>query len=64
MLIREHIAKLFARERRSRFHALKQISFHLSAGESLALALVGHNGAGKSTVLGLIAGLASRPSVR
>ena len=37
------------------FFALRDISFHLSAGESMAV--VGHNGAGKSTLLNLVAGL-------
>jgi ABC-type polysaccharide/polyol phosphate transport system ATPase subunit len=60
MLIREHIAKLFAGGRRARFQALKQISFEIRTGESVGL--IGPNGAGKSTVLGLIAGLAEPDS--
>ncbi len=39
------------------FHALKEVSFHLREGESLAV--IGANGAGKSTLLSLIAGLSA-----
>ena len=60
MLIREHIAKMFSGARRSRFQALRKISFDIGTGESVAL--IGLNGAGKSTVLGLIAGLAKADS--
>ena len=35
MLIREHIAKLFAGGRRARFQALKQISFEIRTGAPL-----------------------------
>ena len=37
-----------------RVHAVRDVSFHVSQGESVAL--LGHNGAGKSTVLKLLAG--------
>jgi ABC-type polysaccharide/polyol phosphate transport system ATPase subunit len=40
---------------KTRFFALKNISFQLRKGESLAI--VGTNGAGKSTLLSLVAGL-------
>lgn len=56
MLFRSHLARWLAGGRRERFYALKNVSFRLSRGESLAV--VGHNGAGKSTLLGLVAGLA------
>ncbi len=43
------------RRHREPFHALKNVSFHLGEGESLAL--IGPNGAGKSTLLSVVAGL-------
>src|ERR1700691_549137 len=58
MLLRNHMTQFFRRERRDRFFALKQVSFTLERGESLAV--IGSNGAGKSTLLGLVAGL-SKP---
>jgi ABC-type polysaccharide/polyol phosphate transport system ATPase subunit len=56
-LLRTHIAHWFGAERREKFVALKNISFRLDPGESLAV--VGSNGAGKSTLLSLAAGLAT-----
>lgn len=56
MLIRDHLKSWWHGAHRERFQALKKISFAVERGESLAV--VGHNGAGKSTVLALIAGLA------
>ena len=38
-----------------RFHALRQVTFDLGEGDSLAV--IGPNGAGKSTLLSLVAGL-------
>ena len=38
-----------------RFVALEDISFHVTAGETIGI--IGKNGSGKSTTLGLIAGL-------
>jgi len=43
------------RNRWERIHALRNVSFELRDGE--ALAVMGHNGAGKSTILNLAAGL-------
>jgi lipopolysaccharide transport system ATP-binding protein len=41
--------------RHLRFQALRDISFDVKKGE--ALGIIGNNGAGKSTILGLIAGV-------
>jgi len=41
--------------RNTRFEALKEISFEIEKGETLGI--IGRNGAGKSTILGLIAGV-------
>jgi len=54
-LLRTHISQWFGGERREPFYALRNVSFHLEDGESLAV--VGSNGAGKSTLLSLAAGL-------
>jgi len=43
------------RRRADPFYALRNLSFRLTRGESLAV--IGHNGAGKTTVLNLVAGL-------
>lgn len=58
LLVREHLAHLFRGQKKERFHALKNVSFQVHPGESLAV--IGANGAGKSTLLSLIAGL-SKP---
>ena len=54
-LLRTHIARWFVRVHNEPFCALRNVSFQLGHGESLAL--VGSNGAGKSTLLSLAAGL-------
>jgi ABC-type polysaccharide/polyol phosphate transport system ATPase subunit len=56
MLLRERVIEMIKPSRRSRFEALKDISFELAQGESLGL--IGSNGAGKSTILNLATGLA------
>ena len=59
-LLREHFSVLLRGGARDRFYALRNVSFALEPGESLAV--VGHNGAGKSTLLSLLAGLAKPDS--
>ena len=54
-LLRTHIARWFGRVHNQPFYALRNVSFRLEVGESLAI--VGSNGAGKSTLLSLAAGL-------
>ena len=58
MLLRNHLTRFLARQREVPFYALKRVSFSVERGESLAV--IGGNGAGKSTVLGLVAGI-SKP---
>jgi ABC-type polysaccharide/polyol phosphate transport system ATPase subunit len=55
-LLAGHVQDWFRRRRKERFYALKDVTFAVEAGESVAV--VGSNGAGKSTLLGLVAGLA------
>lgn len=55
-LLRSHIAAFFRSRESDWFYALRNISFHVDSGESLAI--VGRNGAGKSTLLSIITGLA------
>src|SRR3977135_3946695 len=59
VLLRQHLAYLFGRNRGKDFHALKGISFDVVEGDGLAV--IGSNGAGKSTLLSIVAGLA-RPN--
>jgi lipopolysaccharide transport system ATP-binding protein len=56
LLLRYRLKQLFTSEVGEPFYALKNVSFVLEHGESLAV--IGANGAGKSTLLGLAAGLA------
>jgi lipopolysaccharide transport system ATP-binding protein len=56
MLLRAHLLKWFNQTRHERFFALKNVTFQINDGESVAV--IGRNGAGKSTLLGLVAGLA------
>jgi len=56
-LLREQITDLFRpRQAGDIFYALRNVSFRVAEGESVAL--IGANGAGKSTMLNLVTGLA------
>ena len=56
-LIRHHFRDWFRRDPEHDFYALKNISFMIEDGESVAI--VGRNGAGKSTLLSLVCGLST-----
>jgi len=58
-LLRVFLKEQFDKRRQEPFYALRDVSFRVEKGESLAV--VGANGAGKSTLLSLVAGLA-RPN--
>jgi lipopolysaccharide transport system ATP-binding protein len=55
MLIRDRLRHLFHADRTEKFHALREISVRIGHGESVAV--IGHNGAGKSTMLNLATSL-------
>lgn len=59
MLLRNHLTRFVTRQKEHAFFALKNVSFSVERGESLAV--IGSNGAGKSTLLGLVAGV-SKPN--
>ena len=59
-LLRAHIVDLFKPKRNEWFYALRNVSFQVRAGESVAV--IGPNGAGKSTLLSLLTGLANPDS--
>jgi lipopolysaccharide transport system ATP-binding protein len=52
LLLRQRMMSLLRGSRRERFCALQDVSFMLHQGQSLGI--IGHNGAGKSTILNLV----------
>lgn len=55
-LLKDHVRDIVTKPRRDGFYALTDVSFEVQARESVAL--IGANGAGKSTMLALVCGLA------
>ncbi len=55
LLLRERLVNVFRRTAGARFVAIREATFHVEKGESLAL--IGPNGAGKSTLLALAGGV-------
>src|SRR5690242_1971975 len=60
MLIRDRVRHLLRSRSVERFFALRDVSFSVGRGESVAV--IGHNGAGKSTLLNIATGLCSPTS--
>lgn len=58
-LLRTYMGLLFQRHRREVFYALKDVSFEVEHGESVAI--IGANGAGKSTLTRVLSGV-TRPN--
>jgi len=56
VLLRNRVQRVLTRRKYESFPAVKDVSFRIQRGESMAV--VGPNGAGKSTLLSLVAGLA------
>ena len=55
-LLRDHVSSWWKRRETIDFYALKNVTFEVERGESIAI--IGSNGAGKSTLLSVICGLA------
>ena len=51
ILLRDRLRHMFQSHRPEKFHALRDVSFRIEHGQSVAV--IGHNGAGKSTLLNL-----------